>query len=106
MHAALTFTYPKAHRRPLQKRQPMAEQTYRLVFQGKLAQGQDPAIVKERLAKLFKVDRARTNSLFSGSPVVVKNKLPLALAEQYKQKFVRTIPPRAAFSRLRMSSAL
>lgn len=65
----------------------MDNTTYRLVFQGKISEGEDVATVKERLAMQFNLDGNYLERLFSGSPVAVKSKLPLELALKYRQFF-------------------
>lgn len=63
--------------------------TYRVVFSGKIKQGCDPNQVKKNLAKIFKLDPARPEQLaklkklFSGQPVVIKDKLSKPEAEKY-----------------------
>lgn len=65
----------------------MEEHTYRIVFHGRIGHGQEPAIVKERLSEMFKLESARIEQLFCGSPIVVKKKLSIELAHKYKQRF-------------------
>ncbi|MBI5593091.1 MAG: hypothetical protein HY881_21705 [Deltaproteobacteria bacterium] len=65
----------------------MEDGTYRLVCHGKIGPGQDPALVRTRLAERFKLDSTRIERLFSGSPVVIKNRLPIEQARKFKHGF-------------------
>ena len=63
----------------------MAEPFFKVVFAGELRPGADPAAVKAGLARLFKVELARIEPMFSGSPVVVRKQLDEIMAMQYVQ---------------------
>jgi hypothetical protein len=58
---------------------------YRIVFQGGIATGQEPAQVKHRLAKLLHTDGARVGALFSGRPVTLKRDLGPGAAARYRK---------------------
>lgn len=70
--------------------QAMAPTTYRVVFSGKIKQGCDPNQVKSNLAGIFKLDPkqpehlSKLKRLFSGQPVVIKDKLSKSEAEKYQ----------------------
>jgi hypothetical protein len=62
----------------------MSEQTFNIVFAGELVGGADPARVRENLARLFKMDAARVEALFSGKPVVIKKGADQATAMKFR----------------------
>ena len=56
---------------------------YKIVFDGQLMPEASLEMVKTNLARLFKSDLARIDSLFSGTPVALKRDLSESEAEQY-----------------------
>jgi hypothetical protein len=62
----------------------MAEQRFAVVFKGKIVAGADPAVVRENLARLFKINPAKVEAMFSGKPVLIKKDLDRAKAETYE----------------------
>lgn len=48
------------------------EEKYRVIFEGKLTQGQDEKIVKKRLASIFKTDLANIERMFKNRTVIKK----------------------------------
>ncbi|MDX1803220.1 MAG: hypothetical protein R3292_04010 [Alcanivorax sp.] len=62
----------------------MSEQRYHVVFSGELVAGADPETVKANLARLFKMDAARVDKLFSGQPVVLKKNADQATAMKFR----------------------
>lgn len=65
------------------------EESYRIVFYGKVGHGNNPEIVKERLSKVFKLNSERIEQMFSGARVVLQKDLPIESALKYKQTFER-----------------
>ena len=63
------------------------DERYRLVFRGEVLEGQHKAVVKRRLTELMKLDEARLEKLFSGSPVVVKRDVDRKTAARYQALF-------------------
>lgn len=61
----------------------MSNQRYQILFRGDIADGQSLPDVKQRLKKLFKVDDARIESLFSGKPIPLKRNLGQEQAQHY-----------------------
>lgn len=61
----------------------MPHPRYKIVFDGELMPGMATDSVKSNLARLFKSDLARIDSLFSNVPVSLKRDLDEAEAEQY-----------------------
>ncbi|WP_353411210.1 hypothetical protein [Pseudoteredinibacter isoporae] len=61
----------------------MANERYNLVFRGDIVLGHNIVDVKLRLGKLFKVNEAQLERLFSGRPVVIKKSLLKAEADRY-----------------------
>lgn len=62
----------------------MANQTFDVVFAGRLVEGADPAQVRANLAKAFKTDAARIDKLFSGERIVIKKGLDANTARNYQ----------------------
>ncbi|MCC5888872.1 MAG: hypothetical protein JJT88_20725 [Gammaproteobacteria bacterium] len=77
----------------------MAEPVYNLVFRGEVLEGQDRSAVARRLMALLKMDVAQIKSLFSGQPVVLKRRVPKAVAARFQAAF------RDAGARLRVAPA-
>jgi hypothetical protein len=65
----------------------MADATFQVVFEGRLAEGADRAQVKANVARLFKIDVAKVEPLFSGRRAVVKRRLDEATANRYRDAF-------------------
>ncbi|QTA83077.1 UPF0145 [Desulfonema limicola] len=63
----------------------MSEKTYKLIFEGKIIQGHDPAQVKKHIKSLFKTSDKGLEHLFSGKPVVVKKNMDQKTAMKYNQ---------------------
>ena len=61
------------------------EPRYTIYFAGDLLEGQEPADVRGRLAKLFNADEPTLDRLFSGKPQVLKRDCDKATALKYKQ---------------------
>jgi uncharacterized membrane protein YhaH (DUF805 family) len=61
----------------------MNQPRYKIVFDGQLMPEASLETVKTNLARLFKSDLARIDSLFSGGPVALKRDLGESEAEQY-----------------------
>lgn len=61
----------------------MSHARFKIVFNGELMPDAQLDEVKDNLAKLFKSDRAKINSLFSGSSIALKRDLPEAEADKY-----------------------
>lgn len=55
-----------------------------VVFYGELAPGQDAAVVRKKVAALFKASESQIAAFFSGNRVVVKSGIPAQKAEQYR----------------------
>ena len=53
----------------------MTEQLFAIVFRGRLQAGADPAAVRANFAKLFNIDAARVEQMFSGQAVIIKKGL-------------------------------
>lgn len=62
----------------------MAEQLFAIVFKGQLRAGASGAEVRANFAKLFNIDAARVEQMFSGQPVIIKKGLDLLAADKYK----------------------
>lgn len=61
----------------------MTQARFKIVFDGELMPEVALETAKDNLARLFKSDRARINSLFSGSPIAIKRDLHESEADQY-----------------------
>ena len=75
----------------------MTEPVYNLVFRGEVLEGQDRSAVARRLMALLKLDAPKVKALFSGQPVVLKRKVPRAVAAKFQAAF------RDAGARLRVA---
>ncbi len=64
-----------------------AELFYRLVFRGELLEGQHQAVVMKKIGTLLKLDEARLAQLFSGKPVVLKQRADTATAARFQAGF-------------------
>lgn len=64
----------------------MAEQLFRVIFDGTMTGEFDEATTKKRFAKLFRLDAKRTAALFSGKEYVIKNNVTEALAMEFMIK--------------------
>ncbi len=62
----------------------MAEQLFAIVFKGQLRAGADGGQVRANFAKLFNIDAARVEQMFSGQAVIIKKGLDLLAADKYK----------------------
>jgi len=62
----------------------MSDARFHIVFSGKLVGGADLATVKSNLGRLFKMDNARVEKLFSGQPVVIKKDADQATAMKFR----------------------
>lgn len=62
----------------------MSESRYNIVFRGELVGGADPAVVKQNLAKVFKMDADRVEKLFTGKAVVLKKDADKATAMKFR----------------------
>jgi len=60
---------------------------FRLVFTGELVEGHHPAVVKQRLAAVLKLDDQRVETLFAGKPVVVKKAADEKTAARFQAVF-------------------
>ena len=61
----------------------MSDARYKIVFEGELMPGAALETVKENLAKLFKSDASKIDSLFGGRPVALKRDLEEVEADKY-----------------------
>ncbi|MBS7664189.1 DUF805 domain-containing protein [Pseudomonas lalucatii] len=61
----------------------MSQARFKIVFDGELMPEVTLETAKDNLARLFKSDRTRINSLFSGSPLAIKRNLQESEADQY-----------------------
>jgi len=62
----------------------MTNERYDILFDGQLTPASEPAIVKARLAELFKTDLQKIDRLFGGKPVTIKKNLDEAMALKYQ----------------------
>ncbi len=63
----------------------MAEKKYDLIFEGKVAEGQNRSAVAKNLMNLLKTDQDGVKRLFSGEPAVIKKGMDRETAMKYKQ---------------------
>ncbi|VUD53252.1 hypothetical protein TDB9533_01797 [Thalassocella blandensis] len=62
----------------------MSEELYDIVFKGDLVKSVDPATAKQNVGKLFKMDGAKLDALFSGKTIVLKRGLDFDTASKYR----------------------
>jgi len=62
----------------------MDSQRYNIIFEGKVADGVDMEIAKGNLQRLFKIDRATVDKLFSGKRTVLKKDVPADTLKKYQ----------------------
>ncbi len=62
-------------------------QHYNVVFQGKIVKGKKPENVKKNLASLFKANITDIEKIFTGKPVVVKEKVSQEIALKFQEAF-------------------
>jgi len=67
----------------------MSEQRFDIIFRGDIVLGHSLNDVKQRLAKLFKVDAVKIDALFTGAAVPLKRNLDGAAAEKYRAVLVK-----------------
>ena len=63
----------------------MSDTTYTVIFSGQLVEGADAEAVKANFARLFKVELARVEPMFSGKPAIIKKGVDEATANKYQQ---------------------
>lgn len=62
----------------------MADEEFDLVFKGQLVKSVDEAQAKANLGRLFKIDGARLDALFTGKAVTLKKNLDFDTASKYR----------------------
>jgi hypothetical protein len=67
----------------------MAENRYRVVFSGEIAEGRDETDVHRNLAALFRITDDRAALLFSGAPVILKKDIDKKTADRYRETIAR-----------------
>ena len=67
----------------------MADKRYSVIFTGRIVDGAEPAAVKANLAKLFRVDAERVESMFAGKPLVIKKNLDAEKARGYRDALAK-----------------
>ena len=67
----------------------MADKRYSVIFTGRIVDGAEPAAVKAKLAKLFRVDAERVESMFAGKPLVIKKNLDAEKARSYRDALAK-----------------
>ena len=65
----------------------MSFERYDIYFSGKILDDRDAAEVRRRIGKMFKVDDAKLDHLFSGVPVPVKKDVDMDTAVKYRVAF-------------------
>ena len=67
----------------------MSDQQFDIFFRGDIVAGQAVVEVKERMAKLFKLELAQLAPLFSGRPTAIRRNLDEASARKYEQALLK-----------------
>jgi Bacterial PH domain len=68
----------------------MADEKYRLVFSGEVADGADIESVRENIRNLLKIDEARVEKMFGSGSTTLKNDIDHETALKYKAIFDKT----------------
>ena len=63
---------------------------YNVIFEGRTRNGEDPGLVKTRLASLFKVDTAVIERIFKDSPTAIQKNKDYEAAIKYKEAVEKT----------------
>ena len=67
----------------------MAEELYRIILKG-YSSGKGEYYIEQNIANLFKITPEKAKELFSSSPTIIKENLPLEKASQYKNSIEKT----------------
>jgi type II secretory pathway pseudopilin PulG len=67
----------------------MEKQSFQIIFEGKIQEGQELSQVKQRVAELFRVSGGEVDKLFCGKTLVVRRNLSEQDALKYQQAFER-----------------
>ncbi|WP_417546920.1 YjgN family protein [Marinobacter segnicrescens] len=67
----------------------MSEQQFKIVFEGRVAEGVSPDQARDNIRTLFSLSDARLEHLFSGQPVVMKSGLDAGAADNYLNRMQR-----------------
>ncbi|MGJ8662059.1 MAG: hypothetical protein ACSHWU_00345, partial [Marinicella sp.] len=62
----------------------MSEQTFKVVFKGKIARNIEPAQAKSNFAKLFKLPAAKVEAMFDGKERTLKKSMPMEKANHFR----------------------
>lgn len=62
----------------------MSGRLYDVIFAGELLPDADPALVRQRLAALFRIEPAAVERLFTGEPVVIRKAVEEGVATRYQ----------------------
>ena len=62
-------------------------QSFDIYFRGESLPDEDPALVRQRVGELFKVDGDALERLFTGQPVRVKKAVDVETASRYRARF-------------------
>ena len=74
----------------IQEKEINATDSYNVIFEGNIKQGENPLEVKRNLAALFKVDIMRIEKIFLKSPAVIKRDISREKALKYKHAIEQT----------------
>lgn len=65
----------------------MSFETYHVYFSGQLMKDRDPAEVRKKIGRMFKLEGAKLERLFSGEPVAIKKNVDMEQAVKYRVAF-------------------
>ena len=65
----------------------MPSEQFDIYFSGQMMEGQDPALVRDRIRALFKASDGQMQLLFSGKPTAIKRGLDMESASRYRLAF-------------------
>ncbi len=65
----------------------MSFETYNVYFSGRIMKDRDPAEVRQKIGRIFKLEGAKLERLFSGDPVAIKKQVDMEQAVKYRVAF-------------------
>ena len=68
----------------------MTDKLYDIAFSGKIAEGADLDLVKQKIGKIFKADETRLSKLFSGQRVLIKRSVDEITMIKYRGAFQKS----------------
>ena len=61
---------------------------FELTFSGQIVEGFDPETVRRNAVRLFRLSSEKADRLLSGTTIILKKRLPEAVADSYRVKLI------------------